>query len=153
MASWYISCEDCGAKLLMCDDWDTSHASASREAMCDVECERCENIFRACRDWEREPRFCKPCRLERAGRWFDKPSTYCGEAMRVCRDWDPIHRIPDYHRSSAWIDDCSASSGQKLSLWLVKYAHRFELEMRHISIWDIAAPIHAIPSHLCFITD
>ena len=67
MASWYsISCEDCGAEVRVCDDWDHAprfckFCKAERDAKWyDVECEECGGIFRACRNWEREPRFCKP---------------------------------------------------------------------------------------------
>ncbi|MBX3024687.1 hypothetical protein KF840_07240 [bacterium] len=51
------------------------------------------------------------------------------------------HHVPHNPLDSARRFDFSASSGQKLGLSLVEYAHRFELEMRYLGVSDIALPI------------
>lgn len=58
MSRWYsISCADCG---------DEVHASE---------------------DCPHEPRYCKPCREERAAKWYDKSCEHCGATIKASHDW------------------------------------------------------------------
>lgn len=65
-------------------------------------CEQCGGDIYVHEEWARSPRFCKPCREERAAKWYDKSCRYCGGTLRrVCVEWN---RIPDFHKECAWTE-------------------------------------------------